>query len=115
MHNIYECIDEFSINGFILPFFGYQTQVAASSFSPQRWPTSVPLVSASFGLWTYPLTYLNGYRLVVGAPGGILLQCPPKQTVNSVRGVSKCLISCTIQALPSLYVYISVIYILQLD
>lgn len=42
MHNIYECIDEFSINGFILPFFGYQTQVGASSFSPQRWPTSVP-------------------------------------------------------------------------
>ena len=35
--------------------------------------------------------------------------------VNSVRGVSKCLVPCTIQGLPSLYVYINVIYILQLD
>ena len=42
MHNIHEYIDEFSVNGFILPCFGYQTQVVASSFSPQRWLTSVP-------------------------------------------------------------------------
>ena len=42
MHNIYEYIEEFSINGFILSCFGYQTQVVASSFSLQRWLTSVP-------------------------------------------------------------------------
>ena len=42
MHNIYEYIEEFSINGFILSCFGYQTQVVVSSFSLQRWVTSVP-------------------------------------------------------------------------
>ena len=42
MHNIYEYIDEFSINGFILAYFGCQTQVVPPSFSPQRWLTSVP-------------------------------------------------------------------------